>query len=88
MHTTPNIVVAAANGGFLQSDNLQNFLLLIAGFVIIIVGIGMAGKSNKGNLKAQANSFGSVILAVIVIGLGATAAFIGLGNNIISSFLN
>lgn len=88
-HLTHAAVSAAGsnrvNGpGFFNSDNFTALLLLIAGLVIVYVGIMMAGKSNKGRFKDQADTFGSVTLAVVVIAMGATMAFVGFGEKLLT----
>lgn len=69
-------------------DPFYQFLLKLLGAAIVFAAIGMAFKSNKGKLSQSANTFGSVILAVIVASLGALlyASQTDFGQRILTEF--
>lgn len=68
-----------------EPSTLQKLLLSVFGLVIIIVGIGLASRSNKAQYSETARVGFNVIMAIIVIGLGAGAiAFATFGKAILA----
>lgn len=89
IHTTMAFLADSAGGSsILGMDNVRNLILALAGILIMVVGLLVAAGAKKGRFKDAVDTGGGVMVAVIIIGLGATMAYVALGEELVAFLFN
>lgn len=56
-----------------NGETLRNLLLMFFGLVLIVVGMGVAASAKKAKMHEVASTGINVVIAIIIVGLGASA---------------
>lgn len=57
----------------INGDTVRNLLFMFFGFILIVVGMGVAASAKKARMQDVANTGVNVIAAIAIVGLGASS---------------
>lgn len=79
---------ATGGSGFLNSGSIKGFLIFIASVLLIVVGIRLFAKSDRGDVKGSLGTGLVVVVGAAIIALGVTGMFQSVGTGVMQSLFS